>query len=95
MALHAMSALQDVCCRNISLESFRHDMIWLFEREGKRACLEVLYLAANSYEVRFIDANGVEHVEHWSTATDAGNRQLEVEHTLAAQGWEKTGGWKL
>jgi hypothetical protein len=70
-------------------------MLWLFEREGKRARLEILYLAPDKYEVRFVDANGVEHVEQFTNATDVGNRQLDLAHTLAAQGWEKTGGWKL
>jgi len=71
------------------------DVIWIFEREGRRAKLEVLYLAPDKYELRFVDADGVEHVETFTTATDAGNRQLDLEHTLAAQGWEKAAGWKL
>lgn len=70
-------------------------MIWLFERSGKRARLEVLYLAPDKYEVRLLDADGVEHVEQLTSAADVANRQLDLTHTLPAQGWEKTGGWKL
>ena len=70
-------------------------MIWIFERQGRRAKLEVLYLAPDKYELRFMDADGVEHIEHFTNATDAGNRQLDLEHTLEAQGWEKAAGWKL
>ena len=70
-------------------------MIWIFERAGQQAKLEVLYLAPDKYEVRFLDADGVEHVEHFTNATDVGNRQVELLHTLAMQGWERTGEWKL
>jgi len=70
-------------------------MIWIFERGGQRAKLEVLYLAPDKYEVRFLDADGVEHVETFTNANDAGNRQIELFHTLSSQGWERTGGWKL
>ena len=70
-------------------------MIWLFERDGQRAKLEVLYLEANNYEVRFMDPDGNERVEYFKSAEAAGNRQLDVEHALAMQGWSKTGEWKL
>ena len=70
-------------------------MIWIFERKGRSAKLEVLYLGPHSYEVRFVDADGVEHIEHFTSAEAAGNRQLDVEHTLAMQGWAKAASWKL
>jgi len=70
-------------------------MIWIFERDNRRAKLEVLYLGPNNYEVRFWDADGKERVEHFKSAEDVGNRQLDVEHSLAMQGWSRTGGWKL
>ena len=71
------------------------DVIWIFEREGQQARLQVLYLAPDRYEVHFLDADGVEHLETFTNATDAGNRQLELLHTLGSQGWKKTGDWKL
>ena len=70
-------------------------MIWFFERAGRRAKLEVLYIGPGKYELHFTDADGVDHMEHFANATDAGNRQLELENTLGAQGWTKTGGWKM
>ena len=70
-------------------------MIWLFERGDKRARLEVLYLGADRYEIHFLDGNGVEHIERLTSAIDVANRQIDLTHTLAAQGWERTGGWKL
>jgi hypothetical protein len=70
-------------------------VIWIFERQGKKAKLEVLYLGPDNYEVRFVDAEGKEHIEHFTSAEAAGNRQLDVEHALAMQGYEKTAGWKL
>ena len=70
-------------------------VIWLFEREGKHARLEILYVPPDKYEVWFLDGDGVEHVEALANATDVANRQLDLTHTLAAQGWARTGGWKL
>jgi len=71
------------------------DMVWLFERRGKQARLEVLYIGADNYEVKFVDGDGVEHVEHFTSAADVANRQIDVAHTLSKQGWEKTVEWKL
>lgn len=70
-------------------------MIWIFERAGRQAKLEILYLAPNKYELRLVDADGVEQVEHYASAEEAGKRQLEWQDALAADGWKKTGGWKL
>ena len=70
-------------------------MIWLFERDGERARVEVLYLAPDQYELHFLDADGVEHVEFFTDAADAGRRQRVLLDTLLAQGWTKTAEWKL
>ena len=70
-------------------------VIWLFERGDQHARLEILYVPPDKYEVRFLDADGVEHVEELANATDVASRQLDLTHSLAAQGWERTGGWKL
>lgn len=45
--------------------------------------------------MRFLDAEGIEHLETFTDATNVGNRQVELLHTLAMQGWERTGEWKL
>ncbi|HEY6212740.1 MAG TPA: hypothetical protein VIW45_10660 [Vicinamibacterales bacterium] len=70
-------------------------MIWIFERANRHARLEVLYIRPDQYELRFVDADGVEHVEHFTNASDAANRQIDLDHTLTAQGWARTGGWKV
>ena len=70
-------------------------MIWIFERQGKQARIEVLYLAPDRYELRFMDADGVDHLETFTNATDAGNRQLQLLQQFSADGWERTAGWKL
>ena len=70
-------------------------MIWIFERAGRRAKIELLYLTRDKYELRFTDGEGVDHVEHFTNATDAGNRQLALHHALVAEGWHRTGGWKM
>jgi hypothetical protein len=70
-------------------------MLWFFERGGRQARLEVLYLDAYKYEVRFVDAKGVEQIEHFRTAEDVAERQIQIQESLAAQGWHHTGSWKL
>lgn len=70
-------------------------MIWIFEREEKRATLQLLYLAPDKYELHLVDADSVDHVEHFTNATDAGNRQDELLQSPVSNGWAKTGGWKL
>ena len=70
-------------------------MLWVFERDGRHARLQVLYLAPEKTEVHFIDAEGVEHVEHFTNATAAGDRQLALQNELMEQGWSKLGEWKL
>jgi len=70
-------------------------MVWLFERQGRTARLETLYLAADNYELRFVDADGAERVERFTNTDDLGERQKEIQQSLTTQGWERTGGWKL
>jgi len=70
-------------------------MLWLFERGGRHARLEVLYLAPDKYELHFTDADGVERVEHFTSDVEASTRQIELQNTLVAQGWSKAGEWKL
>ena len=70
-------------------------MLWFFERQGRQARLEVLYLDAYEYELRFVDAEGVEQIEHFTNAGDVGERQIQIQQGLAEQGWTHTGGWKL
>ena len=70
-------------------------MIWIFERGAQVAKLETIYLPPNSYEIRFVDAEGVEHVETFDDPAVANDRQWSLLVTLKGQGWEKSGEWKL
>ena len=70
-------------------------MIWIFERKGRQARVELLYVPPATYELRVVDGDGNEHLEQYTTAEAAGQRQLEWEAALCADGWAKTRGWKL
>ena len=69
-------------------------MLWWFERETRRTAIEVLNLPAGEYELRVVDADGIEQVEHFTKASDLAKRQQAIQDTLVAQGWAQTGGWK-
>jgi hypothetical protein len=70
-------------------------MIWIFERQGRVAKLETIYLPPQSYEIRFVDGAGVEHVETFSDPAAANSRQWSLLAALKGEGWEKSGEWKL
>lgn len=70
-------------------------MLWFFERRGRHAHLEVLFLDIYHYEMRFVDADGSETVEHFTNADAVAERQLQIQQTLAGQGWTHSGSWKL
>ena len=70
-------------------------MLWFFERQGRQARLEVLYLGTWCYELRFVDAEGAEQIERFTNAEDVGERQIQIQQSLAGQGWKHTGSWKL
>jgi hypothetical protein len=42
-----------------------------------------------------IDADGVEQVEHFTTAVDLAKRQEIIQHTLVACGWTGPQDWML
>ena len=69
-------------------------MLWWFERETRRTTIEVLNLPAGEYELRVVDSDGVESVEHHTNASDLAKRQQAIQDILVAQGWVQTGGWK-
>jgi hypothetical protein len=71
-------------------------MIWLFERDGRHARVQLLYLHPNKCELHFFnETDGVERVEHYTNAEDAATRQRQLQDILAVQGWSKAGDWKL
>ena len=70
-------------------------MLWFFERHGRHARLEVLYLDSYSYELRFVDPEGREQIERFTNADEVATRQIQIQKGLAGQGWTHTGSWKL
>jgi len=47
-------------------------MIWIFERGKQIARVEMIVLGPDAYELRVLDADGKEHVEHYTTAERPG-----------------------
>jgi hypothetical protein len=70
-------------------------VFWWFEREGVYTRYEVLELPGGGYELRIIEANGNEHVEHFQYADDLAKRQRALEAELKSQGWTGPHGWIL
>jgi hypothetical protein len=70
-------------------------MLWWFEREGQHTKVEVLQLAADEYELRVIDPDGVEQIEHFTNTVDLAKRQETIQHTLVACGWTGPQDWML
>ena len=70
-------------------------MFWWFERNGKHVRVEVLESRPKHFELRFIDADGVEHVETFTDSDDLTHRQEEVQRDLHTQGWTGPHGWVI
>lgn len=68
-------------------------MLWWFEREGRKMRVEVLDLATGGYELRIIDADGVEHVEHFADAAELAKRQQQIQDALVSLGWHGPSRW--
>jgi hypothetical protein len=70
-------------------------MLWGFEREGLRTTIEFLNLPTGEYELRIVDVDRVERVEHFTNAVDLAKPQQATQDILVGQGWAHTGGWKV
>jgi hypothetical protein len=70
-------------------------MFWWFERKGAFARCEVLQLASGIFELRLVDGDGREHVEHFQSASELAARQSVLEKTLRQEGWSGPHGWVL
>ena len=68
-------------------------MFWGFEREGLKVRMEVLQLSAGDYELRIIDVDGVEHIEHFTDTAELAKRQLEIQGELLSKGWSPSSRW--
>jgi hypothetical protein len=70
-------------------------VLWWFEREGQRTTIEVLQLPTGEFELRIVDNDGVERIEHFANSTDLATRQQAIQDALVEQGWKRTGEWML
>jgi hypothetical protein len=55
----------------------------------------VLDLPAGGFELRVVEPDGLEKIEHFADATTLARRQQAVEERLAADGWTGPHGWLL
>lgn len=70
-------------------------VFWWFERQGVYVRCEALDLPGGGYELRIVDPDGTEHVEHFPDSADLAKRQRAVERDLTAHGWSGPHGWNL
>jgi hypothetical protein len=69
-------------------------VFWWFERRGQFLRYEARDLP-DGFELRVIDPDGTEHVEHFVDSGDLTRRQLAFERSLTAEGWTGPHGWNL
>jgi hypothetical protein len=62
-------------------------MIWFFERKGQYVRCETRKATDGAYELVITDADGAERVERFQESASLAKRQVELEHTLTAEGW--------
>ena len=62
-------------------------MFWWFERAGSYLRCEVLPLTTGGYELRRVDPDGAEHVEHFHDLDNLSKRQDAVMDEIARDGW--------
>ena len=60
---------------------------------GQHLRVEVLWLAADKFELRVIDADGTEHVEMF--ANPAAWQSAELQDALSGEGWTGPHGWMM
>lgn len=70
-------------------------MLWWFEREGKHTQIEVLHLVTGKYELRVVEADGQERVEHFADPVELAKRQQAIQDELVSLGWKRSGEWLL
>lgn len=62
-------------------------MIWFFEKRGEYVRCETRKAADGAYELVITTPDGAERVERFEDSADLAQRQVEVEHGYAAEGW--------
>jgi len=62
-------------------------VIWFFERKGQYVRCETRKTDDGEYELAITDADGVETVERFGDSASLAKRQVQLEKTLADEGW--------
>ena len=62
-------------------------MIWFFEKKGQYVRCETRKADDGAYELVITDEHGAERVERFDDSASLAKRQVDLEHTLAADGW--------
>jgi hypothetical protein len=70
-------------------------MFCWFVRNGQHVRVEVVEPTPKNYELRFVDADGAEHVELFSDTGALTTRQEQVQQMLQSQGWTGPHGWVI
>ena len=70
-------------------------MLWWFERDGKHTRVEVLHPPAARMELHVFHPDGSELVEYFDDVDALRRRQHEIENSLVALGWKRSGEWLL
>ena len=70
-------------------------MFWWFERGGRYIRFESHQMTAGQFELRIIDPDGTERVEHFTDSRDLARRQDDVIDEITQEGWSGPHGWVL
>ena len=62
-------------------------MIWFFEKKGHYVRCETRKATDGVYELVIVDTNGAERVERFNDSASLARRQVDLEHSLVAEGW--------
>jgi hypothetical protein len=86
-------ALVNLIFRFVRAESV--SVFWWFEREGAYTRCEVLDLPTGGFELRIVNHDGTEQVEHFSNVAELAKRQEAVNAQLRNAGWVGPHGWVI
>jgi len=70
-------------------------VFWWFERGGRYLRCEARQIATGQYELRIVNPDGSEQVEHFAESGDLTKRQHDVLDAVTRAGWNGPHGWVL
>jgi hypothetical protein len=69
-------------------------VFWWFERGGRYLRCESQQVN-NGFELRIVNPDGSEQVEHFADSRELAKRQHDVIHEVTQEGWSGPHGWVL